>query len=296
MILGIAIIEDSECCCCCCCRSTSSCCPCSSCCISPVNMCKIQGKTVCSCGKLFLGARCPRKSLPVVCDVTGASLPPPLDSSSPVTPDPKAPPSLFPSSLGAADPTTSPGTSSSKNKKCSPFSFENFLKNRSKNWGLKETFLQRKRKGRADEGSRGHDPKALRSTDEVGDREGFISKLGPYGREYLPSITGLLTSPYDSWNVDILRSEEDIGSQHKFEPSATESSCISGEEVSELDDESEEDRDADGSDTEGVAPPLQSSPCPHEERRSSERYFPRSHHSSSGRKTKRKHRKKHFKP
>ncbi|RXG70129.1 Protein FAM13A [Armadillidium vulgare] len=113
--------------------------------------------------------------------------------------------------------------------------------------------------------------------------------------EYLPSITGLLTSPYDSWNVDILRSEEDIGSQHKFEPSATESSCISGEEVSELDDESEEDRDADGSDTEGVAPRLQSSPCPHEERRSSERYFPRSHHSSSGRKTKRKHRKKHFK-
>lgn len=129
------------------------------------------------------------------------------------------------------------------------------------------------------------------STDELPDGEGFISKLGPYGKDYLPSITGLLTSPYNCWDLDPFQPKEET-SEDYLEPSA-ESSCISGEEVSEL--ESEADRDADGSDTEGPTK-LDGVPCPHEERRTSERFLHRGHiHSSTGRKPKKRVRRKHSK-
>ncbi|XP_063607301.1 protein FAM13A-like isoform X5 [Penaeus indicus] len=198
-------------------------------------MCKIQGKTVCTCGLPELGRGSGGASSSggsgVVCGGAWAASPAvkplalvPLDLASPVTFDPGAPPSRAP-----ADPQSASAASAAHEERPDT-SADDALR---KEQPLKESHgeeapdafpgsLHRKRKEHADGKEGGeHDPKFIRSTREVVDHlDSIRPKVTPYSKELLVGTgVGPLLSPASPDDSLPSTQDEDEDATSQREPS-----------------------------------------------------------------------------
>ncbi|XP_063870355.1 protein FAM13A-like isoform X2 [Scylla paramamosain] len=171
----------------------------------------------------------------------------PLDPASPVTPDPAAP---LTCTLDPGDGGTIPGPQDERLREVPQDSAV----------ALHLPGLHRKRKEHADGKEGGeHDPKVIRSTKEiVANLDSFRPEAPTYTKEFLTSPVDSLISPVDDEDDDDLPSNQDDDTNTQ----SPESSCVSAQDNWETGGESERAI---------YAPELDT----HEERRFSERFFPR---------------------
>nr|XP_045621135.1 protein FAM13A-like isoform X3 [Procambarus clarkii] len=196
-------------------------------------MCKIQGKTVCTCGLGEVGSSSSSRSSVCLAAWGSTSTIPgggtdknadevPLDPASPVTFDPAEPVTQAPTAT--SDPVVSqdkqplPESSQDSAKEALTDTPQDTVASRQ---DLHLPGLHRKRKEHADGKEGGeHDPKVIRSNKEVvGDLTSIRSKVPTYAKDFLESPSDSLVSPEDD-DDDLLSTvdedhttQQDSGSQ-----------------------------------------------------------------------------------
>nr|XP_045621136.1 protein FAM13A-like isoform X4 [Procambarus clarkii] len=195
-------------------------------------MCKIQGKTVCTCGLGEVGSSSSSRSSVCLAAWGSTSTIPgggtdknadevPLDPASPVTFDPAEPVTQAPTAT--SDPVVSqdkqplPESSQDSAKEALTDTPQDTVASRQ---DLHLPGLHRKRKEHADGKEGGeHDPKVIRSNKEVvGDLTSIRSKVPTYAKDFLESPSDSLVSPEDDDDdllstVDEDHTTQDSGSQ-----------------------------------------------------------------------------------
>ncbi|XP_042210618.1 protein FAM13A-like isoform X5 [Homarus americanus] len=199
-------------------------------------MCKIQGKTVCTCGLGEVGSSSSRSSLCVGAWGSTSTIPGggtdkdpdalPLDAASPVTFDPAAPPPV----TQAPPPTRDPAVATAQPRPSPPDprtqesvkeahhgEAQHDTSTSASRHDLHLPGLHRKRKEHGDGKEGGeHDPKVIRSNKEVvGDLDSIRPKVPAYAKEFLDSPADSLASPDEDLlsTVDEDPTTQDSGSQ-----------------------------------------------------------------------------------